>query len=71
MDTTNSVIVYQYDEQNNEILRTITDLNTNSVSSIKTEYTYDNFGNWIKKVTTWSWLDSRKTDIREIEYYEK
>lgn len=71
MDTTNSVIVYKYDEQNNEILRTITDLNTNSVSSIKTEYTYDKFGNWIKMVTTWSWLDSRKTDIREIEYYEK
>ena len=70
MDTTNSVIDYKYDEWNNEIMRTITDLNTNSVSSIKTEYTYDKFGNWIKKVTTWSCLDSRKTDRREIEYYE-
>jgi YD repeat-containing protein len=70
MDTTNSVIDYKYDKWNNETMRTITDLNTNSVSSIKTEYTYDKFGNWIKKVTTWSWLESRKTDKREIEYYE-
>jgi len=70
MDTTNAMIVFQYDEQNNEILRTITDLNTQTVSSVKTDYTYDKFGNWIKQVTTWSWSDSRKTEKREIEYYE-
>jgi hypothetical protein len=69
MDTTNTVVIYKYDEQNNEILRTITDLNTNIVSSVKTEYVYDKFGNWIKKVITWSWSDSRKTEQREIEYY--
>lgn len=71
MDTTNAVIVYKYDEHDIEIKRTITDLNTNSVSSVKTDYTYDKFGNWIKQVTTWSWSDSRKTEKREIEYYEE
>lgn len=71
MDTTNSVIVYEYDKQDNEVMRTITDLYTNSVSRVKTEYTYDNYGNWIKQVTTWSWSDSRKTEKREIEYYEE
>jgi len=71
MDTTNAVIVYEYDKQNNEIMRTITDLNTNIVSSLKTEYIYDKFGNWIKQVITRSWSDSRKTEKREIEYYEE
>lgn len=71
MDTTNAVIIYKYDEHDNEIMRTITDVNTNSVSSVKTDYTYDKFGNWIKQVTTWSWSDSRKTEKREIEYYEE
>lgn len=71
MDTTNDKIVYEYDIQNNEIIRTITDLNTNTVSNVKTEYTYDKFDNWIKQVTTWSWSDSRKTVKREIEYYEE
>jgi hypothetical protein len=69
MDTTNSVIVYEYDIKNNEVMRKITDLNTNSVSRVKTEYTYDNFGNWIKWVKSWSWNDSRQTEKREIEYY--
>lgn len=71
MDTTNALIIYKYDEHNNEFMRTITDINTNSVSSVKTEYTYDKFGNWIKKVATWSWNDSRKTEMRKIEYYEE
>ena len=71
MNTTNAVIIYKYDEQNNEIMRTITDLNTNIVSIVKTEYVYDKFGNWIKQVITWSWSDSRKTEKREIEYYEE
>lgn len=71
MDTTNAMIIYKYDEQSNEIMRTITDLNTNTVSSVKTEYNYDKFGNWIKQVITWSWNCSRKTERREIEYYEE
>lgn len=70
MDSSNSVIVYAYDKQDNEVMRTITDLNTNTVSSVKTDYTYDNFGNWIKKVTTWSWNNFRKNEKREIEYFK-
>ena len=70
MDTTNAMIIYKYDEQNNEVMRTITDLNTNAVSSVKTEYVYDKFGNWTKQVITWSWSDERQTSKREIEYYE-
>lgn len=71
MDTTNAVIINKYDEQNNEIMRATTDLKTNTVSSVKTEYTYDKFGNWIKQITTWSWSDLRKTEKREIEYYKE
>jgi len=71
MDTTNAVIIFKYDEQNNEIMRTITDLNNNNVSTRKTEYVYDKFGNWTKMVVTWSWLPNRQTTKREIEYYEE
>lgn len=65
----NAIVIYQYDEYNNEILRTITDLNENIVSSVKTEYVYDKFGNWIEQITTWSWSATRKTNKRKIEYY--
>lgn len=72
MDTTNLVVNIQYDKYNNEILRTITDLNNNNqVSTRKTEFVYDKFGNWTKMVETWSWLPDRQTTKREIEYYEE
>lgn len=72
MDTTNLVVEIQYDKYNNEILRTITDLNNNNkVSTRNTEFVYDEFGNWTKKIETWSWLPNRQTTKREIEYYDK
>jgi len=71
LDTTNDVIGYQYDEHNNEILRTITNLNKNIKSSVKTEYVYNKFGDWTKQMTTWSWSADRQTEKREIEYFEK
>ncbi|MBV2224640.1 MAG: hypothetical protein KUL74_07275 [Cloacibacterium sp.] len=72
MDTTNLVVDIQYDKYNNEIIRTITDLkNNNQVSTRKTEFVYDKFGNWTKMVVTWSWLTNRQTTKREIEYYEE
>jgi hypothetical protein len=72
MDTTNHMVEIQYDKYNNEIIRTITDLNNNNqVSTRKIEFVYDKFGNWTKKVDTWSWLPDRQTTKREIEYYDK
>lgn len=72
MDTTNLMVEIKYDKYNNEIIRTITDLNNNNkVSTRKTEFVYDEFGNWTKMVVTWSWLPNRQTKIREIEYYDK
>jgi hypothetical protein len=72
IDTTNHEVEIQYDKYNNEIMRTITDLNNNNqVSTRKTEFVYDEFGNWTKMVVTWSWLPNRQTTKREIEYYDK
>ncbi len=72
MDTTNLEVNIQYDNFNNEIMRTITDLNNNNqVSTVKTKYVYDKNGNWTTKVITWSWLPNRQTTKREIEYYDK
>ncbi|RLD58844.1 MAG: hypothetical protein DRJ01_12085 [Bacteroidetes bacterium] len=71
MDTTNLVVDIQYDKYNNEVIRTITDLNNNNqVSTRKTEFVYDKYGNWTKMVVTWSWLPNRQTSKREIEYYD-
>lgn len=68
----NNVVNIQYDQYDNEIMKTMTELsNNNFVSNQKTEYVYDEFGNWTKMVETYSWLPFRQTKKREIEYYEK
>lgn len=72
MDTTNHMVEILYDKYNNEILRTITDLNNNNqVSTLKTEFVYDKFSNWTKMVVTWSWLPKRQITKREIVYYDE